>query len=185
MTAYKATYDALEEIRAEYLKGDTTMCMKHHYDRNRKAVQQGLDRRKEEAREAAQDAAGQALQAELRKSNQRREAEKAAAEAAVCRHVAQVVEETNREMEQQKAQLHQEQHRRDRKALAAEQLKTCLVLTFCPLVMAAGAIRCFELGMLPIWLSIPGSFILCTISVWNYVAYATRNWKWEEVNHHA
>lgn len=155
------------------------MCMKqqHHYDRNRKAVQQGLDRRKEEAHEAALDAAGQALQAELRKSNQRREARKVAAEDAVCRHVAQVVEETDREIAQQRAKLHREQYRRDRMALEAKQLKTCLLRTFGSLMIAVAMVKFFEAGPLPIWVFIPATFLACIYSVWNFVAYATRNIK--------
>jgi len=161
------------------------MCMKHHYDRNRKAVQQALDRRKEDAHEAAQDAAGQALRDELRKSNQRREAAKVAAEDAVCRHVAQVVKETNRESAQRMAQLRQEHYRRDRKALESKQLKICLLLTFFPLVMAASAIRLHNLGMVNLWVSLPLTTLACTISVWNFVAYITRNMKQREVKHHA
>ena len=155
------------------------MCMnqKHHYDRNRKAVQQGLDRRKEEREEAAQEAAGKALRAELRKSNQRREAEKAAAEAAVCLHVAQVVEETDREIERATAKLRREQHRRDRMALEAAQLRICLLLTFCPLLLAAFALRLHDMGKAPFWVSVPLAILVCIYSVWNFVAYATRNIK--------
>lgn len=153
------------------------MCMKHHYDRNRKAVQQGLDRRKEDAHEAALEAAGQALRDELRKSNQRREAEKVAAEDAVCRHVAQVVEETNRESEQAAAQRRSERHQRERKALAEEQMKTFLILTFCPLLLAAIALRLYDTGLFHFWVSMPLTILACIVSVWNFVAYATRNIK--------
>ena len=161
------------------------MCIQqHHFDRNRKAVQRGLDRRKEARAEAAQEAADLAFLDELRRNTQRRETAKVAAEAAVCRHVDQVVEETNREIEQQKAQLHQEQYRRDRKALAEKQLRTCCFLTFFPLILAAVIIRLHDMGMVPLWVTLAWAVFACIYSLWNFVAYATRNVKHREVKHH-
>lgn len=152
------------------------MCIQqHHFDRNRKAVQQGLDRRKEARAEAAQEAAGRELRAAFRQSNQRREQEKAAAEAAVCRHVAQVVEETDREIEQATAKLRMEQNKRDRKALEAKQWNIFLLLTFGSLMIAVATVKLFDTGLLPIWVFIPVAFLACIFSVWNFVAYATRN----------
>lgn len=155
------------------------MCMnqKHHYDRNRKAVQQGLDRRREEREEAAQEAAGQAVRDELRRINQRREAERVAAEDAVCRRVAHVVEETNRKKAQASEQLHRAQHRRDLMALEAKQLRVFLILTFCPLLLAAGSIRLYNMGLMPFWVTITWTVFASIYSVWNFVAYATRNIK--------
>lgn len=158
------------------------MCKKHHYERNRKVVQQGLDRRREDAREAAHDAAWQGLQAELRKSTQRREAEKVAAEDAVCRHVNEVINETDRKIEQQKTQLHREQYRRDRKALEEKQFKKCLLLTFGSLMIATAMVKFLETGLLPIMVATPTIFLTCLFSIYNFVAYASRNRK-AEVHH--
>lgn len=153
------------------------MCMnqKHHYDRNRKAVQQGLDRRKEERAEAAQDAAWEDLRSKLHQSNQRLEAERVATEDATCRNVAYIVEQTNREMAQATAKLHRAQYHRDRMALEAKQLKTCLLLTFIPLLLAAVALRLHNMGMVPFWVSMTCTALASIYSVWNFVAYATRN----------
>lgn len=151
------------------------MCMKHHYDRNRKAVQQGLDRRKEDALEAAQEAAGQALRDEMRRSNQRREAEKAAAEDAVCRRVAQVIEETDREMEQRREQLRNAQRKRDRKALEVKTWKMLLLHTFGSLMIAVALLVVTNLGI-PVWLTLPLVVAACVYSIRSFVIYGSRLW---------
>ena len=122
------------------------MDMNHHYDRNRKAVQKGLDQRKALRLEAQQDAAQlefiNGVNAHSKTVQAEREARKRA-----------------RSLQEEQARMEtlQSKSRDRREGKYGQDLHTFLNATYPPLVIAAAAILLYHIGAAPDWLALTGA----------------------------
>ena len=139
------------------------MDMKQHYDRNRKAVQKGLDaskaRRKEAAFDAAMDAQERALREVVNRNSKERQA---AAEAAQAAQQLRMKRNARRLLNQ----VHQDflRHLFIRRNLVS-------------LIVASVLAILYAIDAVAFWLAITGVILALIFFTVNVVAYATRHKK--------
>lgn len=131
----------------------------NHYERNRKAVQQGLNRRAAKRREAAMDAQEREAREELNRLTAERRQKIEAAEAT------------------QRRQRQAESRRLSRKAKRDAQRKAFLIRSYGSLAVAAITSILFSVSALAFWLAMAGLILASVYFFGNLVAYATRNVK--------
>lgn len=131
----------------------------NHYERNRKAVQQGLNRRAAKRREAAMDAKEREAREELNRITAERRRKIEAAEAA------------------QRRQMQCERRRRIKEAKKSEQRQTFFIRSYASLAVAAVTSILFTVAALAPWLAMTGVILASVYFFGNIAAYATRNVK--------
>lgn len=131
----------------------------NHYERNRKAVQQGLNRRAAKRREAAMDAKEREAREELNRITAERRQKIEAAEAA------------------QRRQMQCEHRRRIRAAKKAEQRQAFFIRSYASLAIAAVISILFTTAALAPWLAMTGVILASVYFFGNIAAYSTRNVK--------
>lgn len=131
----------------------------NHYERNRKAVQQGLNRRAAKRREAAMEAQEREAREELNRITAERRQKIEAAEAA------------------QRHQMQVESRRRVREAKKSEQRQAFLIRSYASLAIAAVTSILFTAAALAPWLAMTGVILASVYFFGNIVAYSTRNVK--------
>lgn len=122
------------------------------YERNRKAVQQGLDRRAAQRREAAQDAADGRVYDEI---NRQGRENRAAIE---------------RSQEAQRRGAAQAQALADMEAQAVKRFYACMLGTFIPLMIAAIFTLLYTTGGVKIWVAIPVVALAIAYTLVNFAA---------------
>lgn len=133
----------------------------NHYERNRKAVQQGLSRRATRRREAAMDAQEREAREELNRRTAERRQRIEAAEAA------------------QRRQMQVEIYRSARKEKREAQRKSFLIRAYGSLIVASITSILFATASLAPWLAMTGVILASVYFFGNIAAYATRNVKKE------
>jgi hypothetical protein len=137
------------------------MNIQQRYDRNRQAVQKGLDARKAQRKEAAHDAYMDAQERALRDVVNRKSKERQAAiEAAQAAQQLQMKRNARRLLEV----VHQEfqWHRFIRR-------------TYASLIVFAAFAILYAIDAVAFWLAITGMTLALIFCANNYVAYVTRN----------
>lgn len=131
----------------------------NHYERNRKAVQQGLSRRAAKRREAAMDAQEREAREELNRITAERRQKIEAAEAA------------------QRRQMQAQRRSRVRAAKKSEQRQAFFIRSYVSLAIAAVTSILFSVAALAPWLAMTGVILASVYFCGNIAAYATRNVK--------
>ena len=131
----------------------------NHYERNRKAVQQGLNRRAAKRRDAAMDAQEREAREELNRLTAERRQKIEAAEAA------------------RRRQRQAERRRLFWEAKRTAQRKAFFIRSYGSLAVAAVTSILVSVSALASWLAMTGLILVSVYFFGNLVAYATRNVK--------
>lgn len=125
------------------------------YERNRKVVQQGLDRRAAQRKEAAQDAADRRVYEEINRQGREN----------------RVAIERTQEIQRRRAA--QAQALADVEAQAVKRFYACVLGTFIPLMIAAIFTILYTTGGVKIWVAIPAVALAVVFTIVNFVACLT------------